>query len=120
MIKKYVLKGARMACAILCLGLVATSAQASESFSFDDIHSWIGEGTNRAGIVIDWNNGRPCGFCFESFLLHTACFVSQRNMCLLRKFEYPAPIMGGRCVADLLLLFKGLNCQPQRAGGRLW
>ena len=48
-----------MACAILCLGVLATSAQASESFSFDDIHYWIGEGTNRAGIVIDWNNGRP-------------------------------------------------------------
>ena len=59
MITKNVLKRARMACAILCLGVLATSAQASESFSFDDIHSWIGEGTNRAGIVIDWNNGRP-------------------------------------------------------------
>jgi hypothetical protein len=30
-----------------------------DSFTFDDIHYWIGDGTNEAAIVIDWNNGKP-------------------------------------------------------------
>lgn len=62
MIKKYVMKCVGMASAILCLGFVTTSVRASESFSFDDIHYWIGEGTNRAVVLIDFDfRGRAAG-----------------------------------------------------------
>lgn len=37
-------------------GLFVSSASA---FTFDDIHYWIGEGTNQAAVVLDWNNGQP-------------------------------------------------------------
>lgn len=36
--------------------LVVSSASA---FTFDDVHAWVGDGTNRAVVVIDWNNGIP-------------------------------------------------------------
>ena len=35
------------------------ASAATGTFTFDDIHYWVGEGTNKAAIVIDWNNGLP-------------------------------------------------------------
>ena len=35
------------------------ASAATGTFTFDDIHYWVGEGTNEAAIVIDWNNGLP-------------------------------------------------------------
>ena len=29
----------------------------AHAFSFDDVHFWAGEGTNRAVVVVDWNQG---------------------------------------------------------------
>lgn len=45
------------ACAALAGAFTATAA--ATDFTFDDIHYWIGEGTNRAAVVLDWNNGQP-------------------------------------------------------------
>ena len=55
-IKNWVRTGT--ACAALAGALSSTAAFAAD-FSFDDIHYWIGEGTNRAAVVLDWNNGQP-------------------------------------------------------------
>ena len=44
----------------VCTAFAAHSLLAvysSSAFTFDDIHYWIGAGTNRAAVVVDWNNG---------------------------------------------------------------
>jgi hypothetical protein len=44
--------------AIVCYMLVvANVAPAGAAFTFDDIQYWVGTGTNRAAIAIDWSNG---------------------------------------------------------------
>ncbi len=50
---------AGMASAILMVNVVAGSSRADATFTFDDIHYWVGGGTNRAAVVLDWNNGQP-------------------------------------------------------------
>jgi hypothetical protein len=55
-IKNWVRTGT--ACAALAGAFSSTAADAAD-FVFDDVHYWIGEGTNQAAIVLDWNNGRP-------------------------------------------------------------
>ena len=55
-IKNWVRTGT--ACAALAGAFSSTAADAAD-FTFNDVHYWIGEGTNRAAIVLDWNNGRP-------------------------------------------------------------
>lgn len=40
----------------LCL-LAGAIAPAALAFSFDDIEFWVGSGSNRAALVIDWNDG---------------------------------------------------------------
>ena len=42
------------AAAAIC---TAPAAFADGVFSFDDVHYWVGEGTNRAVVVVDWNDG---------------------------------------------------------------
>ena len=37
----------------LLLAVAAVAARAE--FTLDDVHFWIGEGTNRAAVVVDWN-----------------------------------------------------------------
>ncbi len=39
-----------------CLGLLAT-AQVHAEFDLEDIRFWVGHGTNRAALVLDWNDG---------------------------------------------------------------
>jgi hypothetical protein len=34
------------------------SLNADESFSFDDIQYWVGEGSNQAALVVQWNDGK--------------------------------------------------------------
>ena len=55
-IKNWVRTGT--ACAALAGAFSSTAANAAD-FTFNDIHYWIGEGTNRAAVVLDWNNGQP-------------------------------------------------------------
>ena len=55
-IKNWVRTGT--ACAALAGAFSSTAADAAD-FSFDDVHYWVGEGTNRAAVVLDWNNGQP-------------------------------------------------------------
>lgn len=38
--------------------IVLGSAAASYGFGFDDITTWAGTGSNRAALVIDWNDGK--------------------------------------------------------------
>jgi hypothetical protein len=45
---------ANVACFFLLAIATAANAQA---FSFDDIHFWVGNGTNRAALAIDWVEG---------------------------------------------------------------
>lgn len=52
-------KGFRTAFAVLGCFLAFSSVRAEENFTFNDIHYWIGSGTNRAAVVVDWNNGKP-------------------------------------------------------------
>ncbi len=52
-------RGLRTAFAVFGCVLAFSGVHADESFTFDDIHFWVGEGTNRAAVVIDWNNGQP-------------------------------------------------------------
>ena len=41
------------------------SCWALGAFTLDDIHYWVGEGTNKAAIVIDWNdNSSPASLCW--------------------------------------------------------
>lgn len=35
------------------------ACRAEESFAATDVHLWVGEGTNRMVLVLDWNDGRP-------------------------------------------------------------
>jgi len=35
---------------------ICVSAQAA--FTFDDIEYWVGTGSNRAALVIDWHDGK--------------------------------------------------------------
>ncbi|MGI5869900.1 MAG: hypothetical protein ACOX9C_10720 [Kiritimatiellia bacterium] len=49
----------RTACAALVGAFSFTIAASAADFTFDDIHYWIGDGTNQVGIVIDWNNEQP-------------------------------------------------------------
>ncbi|MEN6519686.1 MAG: PEP-CTERM sorting domain-containing protein [Armatimonadota bacterium] len=48
-------KGVGLLAAILLLSLISTAASA---FSFDDIQLWAGSGSNKAALVIDWNDGK--------------------------------------------------------------
>ena len=44
--------------------LAASVVAARAEFTFDDVHFWVGEGTNRAAVVVDWNTEgrrRWCG-----------------------------------------------------------
>jgi hypothetical protein len=50
------MKGLVSAIAYLLL-VFANLAPARAAFTFDDIQYWIGSGTNRAAIVIDWSDG---------------------------------------------------------------
>jgi len=44
--------------AITCvLALVANAGAVRASFTFDDIQYWVGTGTNRAALAIDWSEG---------------------------------------------------------------
>lgn len=43
---------------LLTLLLSAASAAGAVVGSFDDITFWVGSGTNRAALVIDWNDGK--------------------------------------------------------------
>lgn len=38
---------------------VCVVVSSASAFTFDDIHYWIGDGTNRAAVIIDWNNAKP-------------------------------------------------------------
>jgi hypothetical protein len=42
---------------LLVFGVVTLVCTSASAFSFDDIQIWAGSGSNRAGIVIDWNDG---------------------------------------------------------------
>ncbi|MFR9166393.1 MAG: DUF5074 domain-containing protein [Dysgonomonas sp.] len=35
------------------------SVKADANFTFDDIKFWVGEGSNKAALVIQWNDGKP-------------------------------------------------------------
>ena len=35
--------------------LAALSPCLAHAFSFDDVHFWVGEGTKRMVVVVDWN-----------------------------------------------------------------
>ncbi|MGQ9651807.1 MAG: PEP-CTERM sorting domain-containing protein [Phycisphaerae bacterium] len=39
-----------------CAGLFSTSS--AQAITFDDVDYWVGTGSNRAGFVIDWNDGK--------------------------------------------------------------
>lgn len=39
---------------IILLALVVCGFVKAEAFSMDDIHFWVGEGTNRCGVAVDW------------------------------------------------------------------
>ncbi len=39
---------------VCVFALIANRAVSAEPFSFDDIRFWVGSGTNRAALVIDW------------------------------------------------------------------
>jgi hypothetical protein len=41
----------------LLMALCSPCAAAADSFTFDDIDFWVGEGTNRAALAIDWVEG---------------------------------------------------------------
>jgi hypothetical protein len=45
---------------LLICGLLAVASSASADIvkSLDDIPTWVGSGSNRAGLVIDWGDGR--------------------------------------------------------------
>lgn len=50
--------------ALLTLPLVALQAQ-SQINSFDDIQFWVGTGTNRAAVILQWNDGKsPASFAW--------------------------------------------------------
>ncbi len=42
----------------LAAAALTTSLQSAPITGFDDIQLWYGTGTNRAGLVIDWNDGK--------------------------------------------------------------
>ncbi|MCE5322244.1 PEP-CTERM sorting domain-containing protein [bacterium] len=42
---------------LLALGAAALFCGSAGAFSFDDIRLWAGSGSNRAAMVIDWNDG---------------------------------------------------------------
>ncbi len=41
---------------VFCMGLLKTGPV--QAVTFDDIDYWIGTGSNRAGFIIDWNDGK--------------------------------------------------------------
>lgn len=43
---------------MVLLAAIALFASPASAFDFDDIEFWVGTGTNRAGLVIDWNDGK--------------------------------------------------------------
>lgn len=52
---KYGRAAALLAAATVWAASVAAAGESSKLVStFDDIHYWIGEGTNRCGVVVDW------------------------------------------------------------------
>ncbi len=55
--KKHRLKSAAFA-AFAALALCANAALGQAITSLDDIQYWVGSGANRAGLVIDWNDGQ--------------------------------------------------------------
>lgn len=42
---------------VVALMMSAGVVGGASAFSLDDIHYWVGEGTNRCGVVVDWSNG---------------------------------------------------------------
>lgn len=40
------------------LALLASLSTAASAFDFDDIQFWVGTGSNRAGLIIDWKDGK--------------------------------------------------------------
>ena len=58
-IKNWVRTGT--ACAALAGALYSTAAFAAD-FTFADVHYWVGEGTNRAVVLVDYDfRGRQAG-----------------------------------------------------------
>ena len=49
----------RLAAALLlaCAAGPALADDPARTFAFDDIHFWVGEGTNRMAVIVDWNQG---------------------------------------------------------------
>lgn len=43
--------------ALTALALLAAISTSASAFSFDDIRNWVGTGSNRAALVMDWNDG---------------------------------------------------------------
>jgi len=43
--------------ALLVISAVVLAGSSVSAFSFDDIQLWAGSGTNKAALVIDWNDG---------------------------------------------------------------
>lgn len=46
----------RRAAVACCVALVSCAPAMGASFAFDDIQYWVGSGTNRAAIAIDWSD----------------------------------------------------------------
>jgi hypothetical protein len=50
----------RNLCAVgrrIVLLVIGVSLSAQAAFTFDDVRFWVGDGENRAALVIDWNDG---------------------------------------------------------------
>lgn len=42
---------------IVAAAITCVATEVSLAFTLDDIHYWVGEGSNRCGVVLDWSNG---------------------------------------------------------------
>jgi hypothetical protein len=47
----------QMKCSFLSIVILSLTAAALAGMTFDDIEMWVGEGSNQAALVIDWNDG---------------------------------------------------------------
>lgn len=43
---------------VVCAVLMMAISGSVFAFSFSDIQYWVGTGSNQAGLVIDWNDGK--------------------------------------------------------------
>lgn len=43
---------------LLIISISALLSSSGKAFDFDDIQFWVGTGNSRAGLVIDWNDGK--------------------------------------------------------------